>query len=328
MSRIAWFIFSILIIFSCSKELPVQSVAGKEAGVTVQDWSNIVGDVDEAVYAVLHLYANDTHVAGSRFLGTAFAISEDVLVTNMHVLLALFSIKMLYAESDIKDLGLDGNGYESEIAFVRNGTTTLSYKRNLFFFSHWDGHVDYDIEVQDPEMPDIVAIVISEGSMSSRFSLASKSQALSLRVGQPIGTIGFPGELADQTPAHWFPIATFKSGVVSALRVPSSEKSTSPSRTYIVQHDFDSTSGTSGSPIFTADGRVVAVNNAAIEFNFFGLRIGVGSLGFGTRIDKLLEVLDGTKSMASSSIAKQVPRNREALIKLLDGQPVSVLNVR
>ena len=63
-----------------------------------------------------------------------------------------------------------------------------------------------------------------------------------------------------------------------------------------MQHNLDLSGGTSGSPIFTAEGEVVAVNNSGIErtaLSFGGgpVRVSQASLGFGIRADKIHELL-------------------------------------
>ena len=85
-----------------------------------------------------------------------------------------------------------------------------------------------------------------------------------LRVGQPVATMGFPGEIKDFNTT--VPITTFQNGTISALR-PFDPSSTQlpPAHNKSVQHNHDLSPGTSGSPILDHTGLIVAVNNAGTE---------------------------------------------------------------
>ena len=78
-------------------------------------------------------------------------------------------------------------------------------------------------------------------------SLIPREHVDGLRIGQPVATLGFPAELeftgrdADNTVN-----ATFKDGTISALRIRGSGDAE-----YVeVQYNFNTTGGTSGSPVF------------------------------------------------------------------------------
>ncbi len=65
-----------------------------------------------------------------------------------------------------------------------------------------------------------------------------------------------------------------------------------------MQYNFDTTGGTSGSAVFDHDGWVVAVHNSGWNEHVPGfaegdtVRIGVGSLNFGIRVDAVWGFLD------------------------------------
>ena len=83
------------------------------------------------------------------------------------------------------------------------------------------------------------------------------------RVGQPVGTLGFPGELSYLL--EKVPISTFKEGTISALRPYSAqEPEVTPANSKVVQFNLGQTGGTSGSPVFDHEGFIVAVSFAGI----------------------------------------------------------------
>ena len=300
----------------------------------IGDWSGIVHSLQYSVYAVL---ANVWHESYSDddffvFMGTGFAVDSETLVTNGHVIDGLIDYS-----NYIEDFNrTNGTEWNSSWAVVRNLTTSLSTGSNLFYIEYYLQHPEWD---GDTRSPDIGTLHISEGYISRRVTLATSSAARRLRVGAPIATVGFPGELQGGGISNFFPIATFKNGTISALRprppfldedTEIDELSYTTLDTYIVQHNFDITGGTSGSPIFDASGQVVAINNASMEADFSGIgidgnwpRVGQGALGFGIRADKIHELLD----QASVAAKPTTDANFSELASRLDGRDIGSLNI-
>ena len=74
-------------------------------------------------------------------------------------------------------------------------------------------HPEYDDESPSP---DLVLFQVDDLPVTDVPSFQPRSFATGLRAGQPVATLGFPGELAQ--PFEAVPIATFKQGTISALR--------------------------------------------------------------------------------------------------------------
>ena len=134
-------------------------------------------------------------------------------------------------------------------------------------------------------------------------------------MGQPIGTLGLPGEL--QELYGTLPVATFKDGTISALRPYSpDEPAITPSNSRVLQHNLDTTGGTSGSPIFDHRGFIMAVNFAAYGIPVVvpepdGMRVEVYfipmNLGVAVRVDEVWAMVD----MIDAEAAPPTPQGRE-----------------
>ncbi|MCE2450860.1 MAG: trypsin-like peptidase domain-containing protein [Candidatus Latescibacteria bacterium] len=292
----------------------------------IGDWSGVVHSLQRSVYAVIvSIIPMDSLEDDALFIfvGTGFAVDSSTLVTNGHIIDALILI------NDVVKLINDSENMQlASVWFVvQNLTTSIDIGTNTFIIDTYLQHPEWDGDVSSP---DIGTLHISEGYISRRVTLATSSAARRLRVGVPIATVGFPGELQGGDISNFFPIATFKNGAISALRPPFRDEPYTTLDTYIIQHNFDITGGTSGSPIFDASGQVVAINNASMEADFSGMgidgdwpRIGQGSLGFGIRADKIHELLD----QASVAAKPTTDVNFSELASRLDGRDISSLDI-
>ena len=84
-----------------------------------------------------------------------------------------------------------------------------------------------------------------------------------------------------------------------------------------VQYNFNTTGGTSGSPVFDQNGWVVAVNHAGIETRAWGtrgrtVRIPLGELDFGIRVDEVWELIDHVGAMEGQPLVAQSPQRSPA----------------
>ena len=293
----------------------------------IGDWSGVVSSLQHSVYAVLYGIWDDEEFLFFSFIGTGFAVESSTLVTNGHV------IDGLLDWNDSIETYNRTNGTElwGSWVVVQNLTTVLRYEQNFFSIEYFAYHDQWDSN--DLNSPDVGILTIwSGGYIARRATLATSSEARRLRVGAPIATLGFPGELeGDSDLEDLYPIATFKEGTISALRPRFEGQSyTAPRDTYIVQHNLDISGGTSGSPIFDALGRVVAINNADISYwvdiGDTQARITQTALGFGIRADKIHEVLDDWGIAAKRTVPAK-PAHFDQLVSRLEGRDISSLNI-
>ena len=283
------------------------------------DWSGVAGNASRAVYAVLHAVGVGNGEGEISFVGTAFAISGRVLITNAHVVDALFDLN-----EDVRQFNLKyGTSLDYVWVVVQNGTTTL--RENSTYFAIGTAYV-HDDWANNVASPDVGGLLVHGGTLPRTITVVSSADALNLRVGQPLATLGFPGELQGGELDNFFPIATFKVGTLSALRPPDSGGSHAVRDMYLVQHNLDLSGGTSGSPILNAAGRVVAVNNAGYENIVLSVggepvRVPQTALNFGIRADKIRELF-GEMGVSAKPVIVPV-----GFAPKLDGRDLATLQV-
>ena len=264
------------------------------------DWSQILAEsrIDEAVYAVAVRYDLDT-ISGYSLVGTGFSAHySEALWTNAHV------IEGLHRRVELLD-SLNGR---PEPVVVRAGTELGGEGTYDILGTGWL-HPEYDPENLQTED---VGLLDIDGTLPHGLELLPLSMINDIDIGQPVGTLGFPGELGiTDGNADDLATPTFKDGLVSALRRLDAGETSHVE----VQYDFDTTGGTSGSPVFDHDGWVVAVNYASVVTSVISsrsgrpVRVGLGSLNFGIRIDEVWEAIDLLE--AERSPTPQLHRTRE-----------------
>lgn len=270
---------------------------GEPAGIL--NWADVIEEtgLDQAIYAI------GFEVRGVNFLiGTGFnAHFRDVIWTNAHVVMGL--IEVLEA--------LRGTNLDPRPFAVKSGTPiggSETYGLDL-----WFEHPAYDGSVLSPD----IGLLVIDREFTDVPSLLPREMAPELRVGQPVATMGFPGEVAAFNTT--VPLATFKDGTISALRPFRPDVvSVSPENNRVVQHNLDLSGGTSGSPIFDHEGWIVAVNHAGTEALVIDrntgapARVGRGNIGFGIRVDEVWRFIDW---LADNASAKVVLKGRAASLK-------------
>lgn len=233
---------------------------------------NIVDDLRQTCY-IIGLKIGDKIIG----IGSGFAVSGNEIMTNGHVVKEMVNIAQSF--------DLDGMPFIA----VRDGGTVggqRSYELDDYVI-----HPYYD--ESSVYTYDFAIVTIKNGTLTDTCTFAPMGELQSLSAGDEIATIGFPGETNDVGTIQ--PIATFKSGTISALR-PFNPESTPSSiqNNVIIQHNFNTTGGTSGSPVFNNKGNVIAIHNSG-EYEFIKdgegewRRIPVGSLGYAIRIDQRID---------------------------------------
>ena len=216
------------------------------------------------------------------FIGTGFAVTTDAIATNYHVssaadrIAATFTSEVRAAYVAIRS---DGVPSDSDMFY-------LNTDENRNVLGLW--HPEYDGTVGSP---DVMVVLLHEDELKrfpSYVNLIRMRDAKELDVGDQIATLGFPDDLEFSTSRSAIrAIPTLKTGTISALRpYKTSSRSANPMgrvSNRVVQHDFNTSPGTSGSPIFNQRGEVVAINNAVSQTE--------ASLGFGIRADEIRHLL-------------------------------------
>ena len=250
------------------------------------DWSDTIehSNLREAAYAIG--IKHRIPEAGFVIVGSGFSAHyENIIWTNAHV---VDGLRELLEFQD--DFSLDA------MVAVRNGTVIGGAHTLKLDLSKSVTHPGYDPDVFDS--PDLAAFRV-DAQLTGAPALLPRALVTELRVGQPIGTFGFPGELAD--PETAVPIATFKDGTISALRPYSARnENVTPKNSQIVQHNLDLSGGTSGSAVFDHNGFIVAVNYGT-AMTLIGdpedapedvVIIPTGNLGFAIRVDEMWRLVD------------------------------------
>lgn len=208
---------------------------------------------------------------------TAFAIAEDgVLATNAHC---------ARAAADQRALG-------AHIVARMNRAP-----ERTFAVLGWKEHPNYDGTPLSPDVA-LVRLDLAGATLPVVAPLASDADVRALTAGQTIYTMGFPGQVMNETQ----PAADFREAVVSRLTTWDNAPGDAE-HAFVVWHSALTSRGTSGSPIVDTRGVVVAVNNGGLsarevyvrdaktgEMRLESISEATG-LNFGVRVDLLRALL-------------------------------------
>jgi hypothetical protein len=253
-------------------------------------------------------------------IGTGWAIAPDKIMTNAHVAYGVYDV------CRDGDLGFDDAN--DKIVAVKNNTYTG--ESGTYELIECAVHTGYNN--LNPFSNDFAVFTIDTSGFAGTVSIAGSGTLGSLFTGQYVGTMGYPGELTSGFGDEYMPIATFKDGTISALRpynqvpaeanqslsaVPSSIQATNDR--VIIQTDFNTTGGTSGSPVFLQSGEVIAIHNSGmsiyVEDAMYGeiWRVGLGSLDFGVRIDEMTDIASMPYKVSVADFRKADPSEYSTL---------------
>ena len=249
------------------------------------NWADVLEEhrVNEATYVLLYTY---THRDGKRYYDmfcTGFAAYyTSVVWTNAHCVDA--------ALERAREL----RGADPHFFIVRAETPIGGDQTYAIDLDQYWKHPDYDNTTRSED----VGLLDIDGVLPTLLNLLPRRFTDNLSVGQPIGTLGFPGELNATGGAGRMTTPTFKNGVVSALRLIDSGEGPHVE----IQYNFDTSGGTSGSPVFDHDGWLVAVNHATIANG--------KALNFGIHIDAVwdyIDILEAGRTVTAQMILDDAP---------------------
>ena len=209
------------------------------------NWADVIeeGNLYDTVYVVGVELVDERSVVT---VGTAFAAYyTDRMWTNAHIAEAIMEI-----EQEAGGVTRPFVARSGERILEGPGPGTI----------YWNGviiHEDYDGSLYSPD----VALLFLEEEVSGPLPAFLPSEfGEDLRVGQPLGTLGYPGGLADETFELVLP--TFKDGTLSALRPFYSDDFDGINTGMLLHYNFGTEGGTSGSPVFDYNGYIVGINHA------------------------------------------------------------------
>ena len=239
-------------------------------------------------YAVGVVAATLELKTGNKFvnaIGTAWAFDRNKFATNSHVVLGIktsmqdlriraaqwviareFKIEEQSVNAFLQKMDKDkaqqlvtqalqfvaNNTRAEDAIIVINGGAGDSYS-----VSHVQTHRNYGI-VDTKVSPDVAVLTIY-GDHKNYFRIASQEKLYALKSGEAIAFLGFPMELLQDNNLNLeSPVATMQTGIVTAVTDFYSRDAGVRNNQW-VKHNLPATGGASGSPIFNANGEVVAL---------------------------------------------------------------------
>ena len=250
------------------------------------NWADVIeeGNLHDAVY-VVGAWAVTPEETKTYTWGTAFAAYyTDKMWTNAHVAEVLSDLEQRVTGEITPFVARVG-----ERILEGPGPGTI----------HWNGaiiHEDYaETGTTDASYsPDVALLLLEEEVPGPLPALLPREFGGDLRIGQPLGSLGFPGDLAGETGLLVLP--TFKEGTLSALRPFYTGDFDGINTGMLLHHNLQIEGGTSGSPIFDHNGYIVGINYAGIENRVPDedgniVRIET-SHGFGIHVEALWQMID------------------------------------
>ena len=219
------------------------------------NWAEVIeeGNLYDAVYVVGAYYVNANGDNAISTVGTAFAAYySDKMWTNAHVVEAIMEIEQRGGD-DIRPFVARAG----ERLWDGPGPGTL----------YWDGaiiHEDYEDTGTNAasQSPDVALLLLEEEVSGPLPALLPRQFGGELRIGQPLGTLGYPAGLGRET--FHLVLPTFKDGTLSALRPFINEDFDGINTGMKLHYNFVTEGGTSGSPVFDHNGYIVGIHYSGL----------------------------------------------------------------
>lgn len=251
----------------------------REANASDSIWKELVSRYELSIFMVFGIEKGKGDADDQQMIGTAFAVTPDGwLATNAHVV------------EEMRKIAKTKNAIQS----VFQNKTGIAHR-----VLEMKTHPGFNGE----RSPDVALIKIETTERLRPMELASETELRELSAGTHIGTLGFPGELQEQYLAHSDKennrlrgvVATFKDGWIGRITGYTGEN-TEFERAKRIQHSASLTGGTSGSPMFLSDGKVIAINNAGLDYHnrpedSSSRPVIPALIGYAVRIDELFPLL-------------------------------------
>ena len=295
------------------------STPGDPSGASL---SHVYQRKQRAIGLVVVTFQWNTGVLESMSIGTAFAISPEKFVSNAHVAYALKNItqvkignllqrfllqeaaKQRMSLADYrKRIGERGIAQKQAVIIDWFKSGAIKIRDMEIRLNHSNGKSFRIAKVQvhpryNPGGPETgeydVAVFEIAGRTDCYFDIASRRQLYALMPGTPVASAGFPTEGVDDDDLDLEkPEASYASGDIKKI-TDFAGKDAGPEYNRSITHSVPAVGGSSGSPIFTADGKVVAVLWGVLHTgrNERGRLPSALLHNFAVRIDQIYEMTD------------------------------------
>jgi hypothetical protein len=197
----------------------------------------ITSQYEAAIYL---LAAQVPNTPNPRGFCTGFAVTADLIATNAHCIDA--GRQFLERGSTLIAMRSSGRGHRVVITPVYRDSR---FRNN----AHGIEGSGFD-----------VGLVRAAQPLPTPVRIASDAELLGLRAGSQLFVYGFPGLTMNETS----PVATITQGVLNRT-TDFFERAAEPQQAQKIQHSAQTTSDSSGSPIFLASGLVIGVNAGSLS---------------------------------------------------------------
>jgi V8-like Glu-specific endopeptidase len=238
-TKLAIALFAVLLLAGLGGFAIVMSRGARtdEAPTPASGGEQISAQFEGAIYL---LAAQIPNTSSPRGFCTGFAVTPTLIATNAHCIDA--GRQFLDRGSTLVAMPSSGRGARIPVVPVYRD----SRFRNPQFGTEGSG---FDVGLVRANVP-----------LATQVRVASNDALLNLRTGSQLFVFGFPGLTMNETS----PVATITQGVLNRS-TDFFERAAEPASAQKIQHSAQTTSGSSGSPIFLANGDVVGVNAGSLS---------------------------------------------------------------